>query len=107
MTNQEIKLPTFRKSVVIRFSSLRTTLGPNLGVMEIDKHIERKCYREKLQYGSWKWQIKGFNRLPVWDDYLSETDQEILDDIGDDLEHVEIMSYQEPKPELGESFYID
>ena len=84
-----MKLPPFRKAVKIRFSSLRNAVGPNLGVIfDVDTMVEREAYRKKTDDG-WKWQIKGFNRLPAWDT-LAETDQEILDEYGKDLD-VEII----------------
>jgi chloramphenicol 3-O-phosphotransferase len=84
-----IKLPKLRETVTIKFSSLRNGLGPNLGVIfDIDTIVERKAYRKRNGDG-WKWQIKEYNKIIKYDHHV-ETDQEILDEIGQDDE-VEIV----------------
>ena len=78
-------LPNFRKTVRIKFWSLRTGIGPNMGVIfDCDEQVERDVYRVKTE-GGWKWQIKGYKKLLKWDAAV-EGDQEILDDCGVDLE---------------------
>jgi len=78
-------LPKLRKTVKIKFLSLRNGVGYNLGVIyDIDTEIERECYRVK-DGDSWKWQIKDLKKLALWD-YFAETDQEILDEYGSDID---------------------
>ena len=78
------ELPKYRKAVMIEFWSLRTGICENMGVIfDCDEKVKRLCYRKKLKYG-WKWVIKGFNRLPMYDIY-ADTDKEILDEFEDEL----------------------
>lgn len=85
----QTSLPHFRESVIIKFSSLRNGIGENLGVIfDIDTMVKREAYRVKTDDG-WKWQIKGYNKILLYDHYV-ETDQEILDEYGSEIE-VEIM----------------
>jgi len=80
-----LSLPHFRKTVRIKFWSLRNDLGQNLGViLDVDKQVERDVYRVKTESG-WKWQIKGFNQLLNYDGFV-DTDQDILDEEGEGLE---------------------
>ena len=82
-------LPHFRKTVKIKFSSLRTWIGPNLGVVfDCDEMVVREAYRKKTEDG-WKWQIRAFNKISIHD-YSVLVDQEILDDGGQDID-VEII----------------
>ena len=75
-------LPPFRKTVKIKFSSLRNGLGAGLGVIfDIDTMVERDAYRVRVPDGNWKWQIRGLNKMISWDSF-AETDQEILDEYG-------------------------
>ena len=83
------KLPHLRKTVRVKFWSLRNGIGANLGVIyDIDTMVERDAYRVRADDG-WKWQIKGLNSLLKYD-LTAETDQEIFDEYGSDLE-VEII----------------
>lgn len=76
-----MSLPHLRKTVMLRFWSLRNGIGESGGViLDIDTQVERECYRVR-KGESWKWQIKGLNRLPVWDKHHAEVDQECLDNI--------------------------
>ena len=85
-------LPPYRKSVVIKFSSLRNTVGETLGVcFDMDTVVMREAYRTRTPQG-WKWQIKGYRKLMEWD-HSAITDQEILDEYGSGIE-VQI-SYEE------------
>ena len=78
-------LPNLRQTVKIKFWSLRNGVGQNLGVVyDIDTEVERSAYRTKTADG-WKWQIKGLKKLLSWD-YCAETDQDIMDEYGSDLE---------------------
>ena len=86
-------LPDLRKTVRIKFWSLRAGLGPNLGViLDIDTEVEREAYRVKTDDG-WKWQIKEMNNLRKYDSCI-DTDQETLDNIGSDLENIKILTKQ-------------
>lgn len=86
-----MNLPNLRKTVRIKFWSLRAGLGPNLGVIpDIDTEIEREVYRVKTDDG-WKWQIKGINELRKHDSCI-DTDQETLDNIGTDLKNIKIIN---------------
>ena len=83
-------LPNFRKTVRIKFWSLRNTIRQSGGVcFDVDTKVERDVYRVRVSDGCWKWQIKGFNRLPI-SDWFAETDQECLDGLGssNDFEYV-------------------
>ena len=85
MCEVNMNLPHFRKTVTIKFSSLRNGLGLNLGVIfDIDTVVERKAYRVKTPSG-WQWQIKGLKKLMGWDNF-AEQDQEILDEYESELE---------------------
>lgn len=80
-------LPHFRKTVKIKFWSLRNGVSDGLGVvLDIDTEVERDAYRVKTEDG-WKWQIKGLAQLEKWD-YFAVADQEILDEYGSDIEVV-------------------
>lgn len=80
-----MELPNFRESVEIEFWSLRNGVGCGGGViLDIDTLVRRICYRVKSG-DSWRWQIKGFNRLPQ-SDWYAETDQESLNELGDNLD---------------------
>jgi len=84
-----MELPNFRKTVKIKFWSLRNTIGQSGGVcFDVDTKVTRVVYRVKVD-DSWRWQIKGFNRLPA-SDCFAETDQECLVELGDseDFEYV-------------------
>jgi len=84
-----MELPSFRQTVRVKFWSLRNTIGPNGGVcFDTDTKVERDAYRVRVG-DDWKWQIKGFNRLPVYD-WFADTDQECLDELGsfDNFEYV-------------------
>ncbi len=79
-------LPPYRKAVRIKFWSLRSGIGSMGGIIhDIDTQVERECYRVK-DGDDWKWIIKGYNRLPLWDLMLAETDQECLDNMGSELD---------------------
>ncbi len=83
------KLPPFRKAVDISFFSLRIGIGSGLGIIpDCDTQVVRRCYRAKNRYdkNGWSWKIKGYNTSPQWDLVMSETDQEILDESGSELE---------------------
>ena len=84
-----MNLPHLRKTVTIRFSSLRNGFGPNLGVIfDVDTMVEREAYRVRVG-NDWKWQIKGLNNLSQYD-YYAEADQDILDEYGSEID-VEIL----------------
>lgn len=85
-----MSLPQLRKTIKIKFLSLRNGVGQNFGViLDIDTFVERKAYRIKTDDGSWRWQIKGLKKLMKWD-YFANTDQEIMDEYGPELD-VEII----------------
>ncbi len=78
-------LPNLRKTVKIRFWSLRNGVGQGLGVIfDIDTKVERDAYRVRTESG-WKWQIRGAKREARWDPSV-ETDQDILDEYGSEAE---------------------
>lgn len=79
------QLPKLYAPVNIRFWSLRNGLGSNLGVVfDIDTEVIRKCMRVLCEEG-WKWQIVEYNTISEWD-YVVETDKEILDEYGAEIE---------------------
>jgi len=83
-----MRLPKLYRPVKIRFSSLRNGVGDGLGVIfDIDTMIERVVIRVLCEDG-WKWQLKNLSDLYEWDDF-AETDQEILNEIGMDLDEIE------------------
>ena len=76
-----MELPRFRKSVKIKFWSLRMGIARGGGVeYDNDEQVIREAYRVKTE-DSWRWQIKGFNKLPGYDVY-ADTDQECLNELG-------------------------
>ena len=80
-----MQLPDFRKTVKIKFWSIRNGLGSSLGVIpDIDTLVERECYRVK-DGDDWRWQIKALNKIGRHDcsDY---TDQDTLEAYGSELE---------------------
>lgn len=78
-------LPNLRKTVLIRFWSLRNGLGESLGVInDIDTQVERHCYRVR-DGDDWRWQIRGLTALSMYD-YCAFTDQDTLDAYGSELE---------------------
>lgn len=80
-----MELPVFRKTVNIKFWSLRDGLGESLGVIhDIDTEVERECYRVR-DGDDWRWQIKALNTIGKWD-WAAYTDQETLDNYGSELE---------------------
>lgn len=79
--------PKLYRPIVIRFSSLRSGIGANLGVIfDIDTVVERLAMKVRVSEG-WKWQIKNMYKIAEYD-YVVETDQEVLDMIGMDTEDV-------------------
>lgn len=79
-----MKLPKLRKSIDITFWSLRGSVGPNLGWIEVDQIVERRAHRVK-DGDSWKWQIRNVRKIGEYDPSVY-ADQETLDDHGADLE---------------------
>ena len=87
-----MNLPNLRKTVKIRFWSLRSGLGLHLGIIpDMDIQVEREAYHVNTDDG-WKWQIKGTRELRRYDSCV-DTDQESLDNIGSNLEGVEIIPW--------------
>lgn len=85
-----MELPNLRKTVKIKFWSLRNGIGEGLGVIfDIDTKVERYAYRKRTKDGDWKWQIRELNKLYPYDPHV-EIDQEILDEYGSEIE-VEIL----------------
>lgn len=85
-----MKLPKLYRPVKIEFSSLRNGVGHSLGVIfDIDTMVERIAMRVLCEDG-WKWQIKNLTRLYEWD-YFVETDQEILNEIGVEIQYISIV----------------
>ncbi len=79
------ELPKLYRPIKIRFWSLRNGLGAGMGVIfDIDTEVTRTVMRVKTAVG-WKWQIKNYHAL-LEHDYFVETDQELLDEYGCDLE---------------------
>lgn len=78
-------MPPLRKTVKIKFWSLRMELGAGLGVIfDVDTKVEREVYRVKTPDG-WKWQVKALRAISMYDP-TAETDQEIFDEYGSELE---------------------
>ena len=78
-------MPGFRKTVKIKFWSLRNGVGGSLGVInDIDTLVERECYRVK-DGDDWRWQIKALNKIGrhEWSAYV---DQDTLEAYGSELE---------------------
>lgn len=82
-----MKLPKLYRPIKIKFWSLRNGLGDGYGVVyDIDTEVERTvrrvlCEREM----GWKFQIVNLNQIREWD-YFADTDQEILDNYGNEIE---------------------
>lgn len=82
---REMILPPLRKTVKIKFWSLRMGLGAGFGVIfDVDTKVEREAYRVRTPSG-WKWQIKGLRMISRYD-ASAETDQDIFDEYGSELE---------------------
>ena len=80
-----LTLPKMYAPTYITFSTLRTGIGENLGVIfDMDTMVERKCIRVATKDG-WKWQLVNYLKDRDWDCGL-EQDMEILDEYGSDLE---------------------
>lgn len=80
-----MELPKLRQTVRIKFWSLRNGVGPTLGVIfDIDTKVEREAYRVRTDDG-WRWQVKALNQIVKYDS-SAETDQEIFDEFGSELE---------------------
>ena len=85
------KLPKLYRVVEIEFSSLRNGLGSGLGVIfDIDTMVKRHV-RRVLGPSGWCWQIKDLHQLREWD-YFVDTDQEVLNEIGEDAEEIILTS---------------
>lgn len=85
------KIPKLYRPVILRFSSLRNGVGAGLGVIfDIDTVVERPAMRVATPEG-WKWQIPNYRKESDWD-WPITTDQEILDEIGMDMQDIEITS---------------
>jgi len=79
-----MKLPKLYRPVKAKFWSLRNGVGESLGmIFDIDTEVERIVRRVLCPEG-WKWQIVGLSKIREWD-WSVETDQECLDEYGDDL----------------------
>ena len=62
-----MNLPRLYAPVKIKFWSLRTGLGQNLGVIfDMDTEVEQLC-RRILCPGGWKWQLVHYWRDVEWD----------------------------------------
>jgi len=86
-----MQLPKLYHAVKIKFWSLRNGIGEGMGVIfDIDTEVERKCMRVLIPNG-WKWQIVNFDKMLEWD-YLIETDKECLEEIGQDINEIEILT---------------
>ncbi len=78
--------------------SLRNSLGSNMGVIfDNDIIVERKAMRVMTCDG-WKWQLINADILRAWD-YGIDTDEEILNNCGSELE---FMWLGKTSPDLGE-----
>jgi len=88
---ESTKLPKLYRTVTLRFSSLRNGIGPGLGVIfDIDTMVERKAMRVLRMDRTWKWQICA--KPWEWEyDYFIDTDQDILNEIGTDMDDTEIL----------------
>lgn len=85
------KLPKLYRKVKIRFPSLRTSLGENYGVcFDCDTIVTRGVIRVVIDNG-WKWQVHNIYRLYEYD-YGAEADQEVLDNIGMEMDDIEILN---------------
>jgi len=81
-------IPKLYRAVKIEFWSLRCSLSLNLGVTEHDIEVERIARR--VPFGdSWKWVICTNGKQGLWD-WALNTDQEVLDNIGDDISLVKV-----------------
>jgi hypothetical protein len=91
-----MKLPKLYAPVTIEFSSLRDTVGYELGVIhDVDTMVTRKARRvltagSNVTWCNWKWQIVSGVRDMYWD-WPIYTDQEILDDGGEDMSGIKIL----------------
>jgi hypothetical protein len=80
-----MSLPNFRKTVKIKFWSLRNGVGASLGVIhDIDTLVERECYRVR-DGDDWRWQIKALNNIGRYD-RSAYTDQDTLEAYASELE---------------------
>jgi hypothetical protein len=79
-------LPKFGAPKTIIFSSLRTGFSNGGAIFDVDTVVKRKCMRVKTG-DSWKWQIVNILSLMKFD-FIVDTDQEVLDEIGDDMSDI-------------------
>lgn len=82
MSNQEIKLPRFRKYIKISFTT--TTIHDE------DYYVRLYAYRVKTKSG-WKWFIGKGKRIFKWSEIQKSRIQGILDKIGSDLSKIKIL----------------
>lgn len=81
-----MKLPKLYAPVMLKFWTLRNSIGPNLGVIfDCDAQVVRKCRRVRTSDG-WKWQIVDLRYFLEWD-HDAKTDQEILDMHGAEIKY--------------------
>ena len=86
-----MKVPKLYSVVKIKFSSLRNGIGCNMGVVfDNDELVERSAMRVRTA-DDWRWQIKGLKKLTK-NDSCAETDQAVLNEIGTDLDLIELVS---------------
>ena len=89
-------LPGFRKTVRIKFWSLRDGIGASLGVIhDIDTEVERDCYRVK-DGDDWRWQVKALNTIGIHD-WAAYTDQDTLEAYGSELEFEYVNPIEQDK----------
>ena len=85
-----MKLIKLYRVVTISFSSLRSCFGDGLGVIfDVDTICQRQAMRV-LAPGGWKWQIHNYRKVSEWDCFV-ETDQFTLDEMGMDLDGIEMV----------------